>query len=169
MSRHIIAPIAAGVLLALAGAAQAATKTSSFTVSASVGKNCIINAAPLALGEFLGDNDLFANSNITVRCTDGTGFSIALNAGNTGSYAGRRMVGPGGDFLVYNLYTADTNGAAVWGDDSGTTDVVIGTGAGMAQGNALTRTVYGRLLAVDNQGPVEEGAYSDTIVATITY
>ena len=96
MSRHIIAPIAAGVLLALAGAAQAATKTSSFTVSASVGKNCIINAAPLALGEFLGDNDLFANSNITVRCTDGTGFSIALNAGNTGSYAGRRMVGPGG-------------------------------------------------------------------------
>ena len=39
----------------------------------------------------------------------------------------------------------------------------------MAQGNALTRTVYGRLLAVDNQGPVEEGAYSDTIVATITY
>jgi spore coat protein U-like protein len=164
----IIAPIAAGVLLALSGAAQAATKTASFTVSASVGKNCVISAGNLALGEFVGDNDLTAQSDISVRCTTGTGFSIALNAGNTGSFTGRRMVGPGGDFLVYNLYTADTYGA-VWGDDSGTTDVVGGTGAGMALANQLTRTVYGRLLAVDNQNPVEAGAYSDTIVATITY
>jgi hypothetical protein len=38
-----------------------------------------------------------------------------------------------------------------------------------AVSDALTRTVYGRLLAADNTGPVEEGAYSDTIVATITY
>jgi spore coat protein U-like protein len=164
----IIAPIAAGVLLAVSGAAQAATKTASFTVSASVGKNCVISAGNLALGEFVGDNDLTAQSDISVRCTTGTGFSIALNAGNTGSFTGRRMVGPGGDFLVYNLYTADTYGA-VWGDDSGTTDVVGGTGAGMALANQLTRTVYGRLLAVDNQNPVEAGAYSDTIVATITY
>jgi spore coat protein U-like protein len=164
----IIAPIAAGVLLALSGAAQAATKTASFTVSASVGKNCVISAGNLALGEFVGDNDLTAQSDISVRCTTGTGFSIALNAGNTGSFTGRRMVGPGGDFLVYNLYTADTYGA-VWGDDSGTTDVVGGTGAGMALANELTRTVYGRLLAVDNQNGVEAGAYSDTIVATITY
>ncbi len=168
MSMKIIAPIAAGVLLAVSGAAQAATKTASFTVSASVGKNCVISAGNLALGEFVGDNDLTAQSDISVRCTTGTGFSIALNAGNTGSFTGRRMVGPGGDFLVYNLYTADTYGA-VWGDDSGTTDVVGGTGAGMALANQLTRTVYGRLLAVDNQNPVEAGAYSDTIVATITY
>lgn len=168
MSRHMIAPIAAGVLLAMAGAAQAATKTASFTVSASVGKNCIISAGNLALGEFLGDNDLTAQSDIKVRCTSGTGFSIALSPGNTGSYEGRRMVGPGSNFLVYNLYTADTY-AAVWGDDTGDTDLVGGTGAGMALANELTRTVYGRLLAVDNQGPVEAGSYSDTIVATISY
>lgn len=168
MSRHIMAPIAAGVLLAMAGAAQAATKTSSFTVSASVGKNCIISAGNLALGEFLGDNDLTAESDIKVRCTSGTDFSIALNPGNTGSFTGRRMVGPGGDFLVYNLYTADTY-ATVWGDDTGDTDLVGGTGEGMALANELTRTVYGRLRAVDNEGPVEAGDYSDTIVATITY
>jgi spore coat protein U-like protein len=168
MSRHVIAPIAAGVLLAMAGAAQAATKSASFTVSASVGKNCIISAGNLALGEFLGDNNLASESDITVRCTNGTGFSIALSPGNTGSYTGRRMVGPGGSFLVYNLYTSDSY-AAVWGDDTGDTDLVGGTGAGMALANELTRTVYGRLLATDNQGPVEAGAYSDTIVATITY
>lgn len=167
MRKQIVAPLAAGVLLALAGAAQAATKTASFTVSASVGKNCTISAANLALGEFVGDNDLTAESDITVRCTSGTAFSIALDQGVTGTYAaGRRMVGPGGDFLVYNLYTDDTY-AAVWGDNTGDTDVVGGSGTGMA--NALTSTVYGRLLAADNVGAVEAGAYSDTIVATITY
>jgi spore coat protein U-like protein len=39
----------------------------------------------------------------------------------------------------------------------------------MAPGNAVTRTVYGRLLAADNVAPVDAGAYSDTIIATITY
>jgi spore coat protein U-like protein len=168
MRKQILAPLAAGVLLALAGAAQAATKTASFTVSASVGKNCVISAGNLALGEFIGDNDLEAESTITVRCTDGTDFDIALNAGVTGNYGGRRMEGPGDDYLVYNLYTDDTY-AAVWGDTTGDTEVVSGEGEGMAAGNAVTRTVYGRLLASDNLGPVEEGAYSDTIVATITY
>ena len=166
MRKQIVAPLAAGVLLALAGAAQAATKTASFTVSATVGKNCTISAANLALGEFVGDNNLTAQSDITVRCTNGTAFNIALDDGLTGTYAGRRMVGPGGNSLVYNLYTDNTY-AAVWGDDTGTTDVVGGSGTGMA--NALTRTVYGRLLAADNVGAVEAGAYSDTIVATITY
>ena len=166
MRKQILAPLAAGVLLAFAGAAQAATKTASFTVSATVGKNCTISAANLALGEFVGDNNLTAQSDITVRCTNGTAVSIALDDGVTGTYAGRRMVGPGGNSLVYNLYTDNTY-AAVWGDDTGTTDVVGGSGTGMA--NALTRTVYDRLLAADNVGAVEAGAYSDTIVATITY
>ena len=166
MRKQILAPLAAGVLLAFAGAAQAATKTASFTVSATVGKNCTISAANLALGEFVGDNNLTAQSDITVRCTNGTAYSIALDDGVTGSYAGRRMVGPGGNFLVYNLYTDNTYGA-VWGDDTGTTDVVGGAGTGMA--NALSETVYGRLLAADNVAPVDVGAYSDTIVATITY
>lgn len=169
MRKQIIAPLAAGVLLALAGAAQAATKTASFTVNASVGKNCVISAGNLALGEFIGDNDLEAESTITVRCTDDTDFDIALNAGVTGNFGGRRMTSLGGDSLVYNLYTDDTYGT-VWGDGVlGATGTVDGVGAGMAPANAVTRTVYGRLLASDNVGPVEEGAYSDTIVATITY
>jgi len=165
-TKRIVAPLTAAILLAVAGAAQAATKTASFTVSATVGKNCTIGAANLALGEFVGDNNPTAESDITVRCTAGTAFTIALDDGVTGSYAGRRMEGPGGNFLVYNLYTDDTYGA-VWGDDTGDTDVRVGSGAGMA--TPITRTVYGRLLAADNDGPVEAGAYTDTIVATITY
>jgi len=171
MRKQILAPLAAGVLLALAGAAQAATKTASFTVSASVGKNCVISAGNLALGAFVGDNDLTAQSTITVRCTAGTGFTIALDDGVTGDYIGRRMTSASsGDFLTYNLYTSNTYDT-VWGDGvDGATATVPGVGAGMAAANAVTRTVYGRLLASDNDGPVSAANdYTDTIVATIAY
>lgn len=164
MSKKIIAPIAAGVLLALAGAAQAATKTNSFTVSATVNDNCVISAADLNLGIFDGTNDLdTASSTITVRCTAGTDFDVGLNAGLAGTFANRVLTGPGTDTLVYNLYTNAAR-TIVW-DDS--TNRVGGTGNGMA--NAASLTVYGKLLASENTGPVEAGDYTDTIVATVEY
>jgi spore coat protein U-like protein len=167
MRKQIIAPIAAGVLLAFAGAAQAASKTASFTVSATVGKNCVISAGNLALGEFVGDNDLTQSSDIDIRCTAGTAYTISLNTGGSGDYTARTMTN-GTDDLVYNLYTSNLY-AAVWGDDTGATDVITGNGAGMGLANQITHTVYGRVLASDNVGPIGTGAYSDTIVATISY
>jgi spore coat protein U-like protein len=164
----IIAPIAAGVLLAIAGAAQAATKTSSFTVSAIVGKNCIISAGNLALGEFVGDNNLTVTSDIDVRCTSGTPYSVALSTGSSGDYTGREMT-LGSDVLVYNLYT-DSLHTTIWGNGiAGGSVLVTDTGEGMGIADEITHTVYGQLLAADNGGPVGAGAYSDTIVATITY
>jgi spore coat protein U-like protein len=171
MRKHILLPIAAGVALALAGAAQAATKSSSFTVSASVGKNCIISSTPLNLGTFLGDNNLRATSDILVRCTSGTTYDIALSTGASNSYAARTMTN-GVDTLVYSLFTPDLAGNSsgiVWGDDSGTTDTVGGTGTGMGIANERTIKVHGELLAANNTGPVGTGVYQDTIVATITY
>ena len=168
MRKQVIAPLAAGVLRALAGAAQAATKTASFTVNASVGKNCVISAGNINfLDPFVGDNDLTAAGDIEVRCTSGTAYSIALSAGSSNDFTAREMV-RGTDVLVYNLFTDNTYGA-IWGDDSGTTDVVSDVGEGMALANAIPHTVYAQLLAADNEGPVSAGAYSDTIVATITY
>jgi spore coat protein U-like protein len=168
MRRQIVAPLAAGVLLAFAGAAQSATKTASFTVNASVGKNCVITAGDISFVDpFVGDNDLTAAADIDVRCTAGTGYSIALSAGSSGDYTGREMV-RGADVLVYNLYTDDTYGT-VWGDGSGATDVVSDVGEGMALANSIPHTVYAQLLAADNDGAIPAGAYADTIVATITY
>ncbi len=168
MRKQILAPLAAGVLLALAGAAQAATKTASFTVNASVGKNCVISAGNINfLAPFVGDNDLTAQADITVRCTNLTGYDISLSAGSSTDFTAREMV-QGADVLVYNLYTDGTYGT-VWGDGSGTTAVVSDVGEGMAPANAINHTVYAQLLAVDNVDPVEAGAYLDTIVATIEY
>ena len=164
MSQKIIAPIAAGVLLAMAGAAQAATKTSSFPVTASVAKNCIIDAGPLDFGPFDGATDIDASSTITVNCTNNTAFNVGLSQGAYGNFAARRMRNlVNNEELVYNLYTTTARNV-VWDE---TTNRVGGLGGGMNVDRLVT--VYGRLAGSDNTGPLEAGSFTDTIVATIEY
>lgn len=166
MKNKMNATISAAVLLALAGTANAATKTDTMQVSANVVNNCVMSAAALNLGTFDGTNNLSANSTIAVRCTSGTAFTVDLSTG-AGTYANRTMSN-GTDTLAYNLYT--TSGyTTVWGDGTSTTGRGSGTGAGMAAANVQNLTVYGRLLASANTGPVGAGTYTDTITATITY
>ena len=165
--RSALTPVAAGVLLAFAGAAQAATKTDSFVVSATVAKNCVIDAPDLDLGTFDGTNDLTASSTISVNCTNGTPFSVDLSQGSSSSFAMRTLVS-GADRLNYNLYTTAAY-TTVWGDATGGTGHATGTGAGMGVPQTQSLTVFGRLRAVDNTGPIGAGTYNDTIVATITY
>lgn len=163
MSKHVIAPITAGILLALAGTAHAVTKQSTFQVSATVTENCVISAAPMNLGDFNGTNNLTASSAITVRCTSGTDFDVGLNAGLTGTFANRVLTSPGGTELVYNLFT-DEDRTIVWNDS---TNRVGGDGAGM--GTPVTLDVYGQLLASQNAGEIDAGIYTDTITATVEY
>ena len=166
MRNSVITPIAAGVLLAFAGAAHAVTKTDSFVVSATVAKNCVIDAPDLNLGSFDGTNDLTVNSTISVKCTNGTTYDVNLSTGSSGIYTNRTLLF-GTGVLNYNLYT--TSGYTTpWGDNtSGSGRPATGTGAGMATNQTLT--VYGRLLAANNTAPVDAGTYTDTIVATIVY
>lgn len=164
MSMKIIAPIAAGVLLAMAGAAQAATKTASFNVSATVAKNCIISAGNLNFGVFDGATDIDTTSTITVNCTNNAAFNVGLSPGQYGTFAGRKMRNiANNEELVYNLYTT-AGRTIVWND---TTDRVGGTGGGMTVDRLLT--VFGSLRGSDNIGALEAGSFSDTIIATITY
>jgi spore coat protein U-like protein len=164
MSRKIIAPIAAGVLLAMAGAAQAATKTASFNVTASVAKNCIISAGNLAFGAFDGATDIDVSSTITVNCTNNAGFDVGLSQGAYGDFTGRRMRNlVNNEELVYNLYTTTARNV-IWND---TTNRVGGIGGGMNTDRLLT--VYGSLRGSDNTGSLEAGSFTDTIIATIEH
>ena len=167
MLKQTIGTISAAVLLAVAGTAAAATKTDNMQVSATVSKNCLINAPDLNLGTFDGTNDLTANSTISVRCTSGTTFFVDLSTGSSGNFTSRTLVN-GSDTLAYNLYTSNTY-TTVFGDGTGSTGRGSGTGAGMGVPNAQSVLVYGQLLASANTGPVGAGTYTDTITATITY
>lgn len=167
MNKHLIAPLTAGILLALAGVAQAGTRTDGFEVSATVSGNCLITAQDMNFGTFelLDTTDQQTTSDILVRCTNGTSYGIALSVGS-GTFENRTLLN-GSDALAYNLYT-DAAHTKVWGDDSGNTDIVTGTGAGMGMPNLITHKVYGRLLGSANLG-AKPGTYSSIITATITY
>ena len=68
----------------------------------------------------------------------------------------------GSNLLSYNLYT-DSARTSVWGDGTGSTNTIGGTGTGGSQ----AVTVYGRVSL--GQTGVPAGSYADTVAVTITY
>jgi spore coat protein U-like protein len=68
----------------------------------------------------------------------------------------------GANLLNYNIYTTAAR-TTVWGNGTGGTAAIGGTGSGVAQ----AVTVYGRVGS--GQTSVPAGAYADTVAVTITY
>ena len=142
--------------------APAATANSTIAVSALVLSFCTVVAAPLAFGNY-SRVQVDATTTLAVTCTNGTPYTVALDAGiGTGAtVAARQMTGVlATSLLEYTLYrdAARTN---LWGVTTGT-DTAAGTGNGLLQ----TLTVYGRIPA--NQAPAP-GAYLDTVSVVLTY
>ena len=171
MSRILGTFWATAALLGAAGSASAATATTTFGVSVTVNSNCLVSAASLAFPNYTpaGGNQT-ANTTVSVRCTKGTTFTVALNGGSTagGTVTQRLMTNGGAGTVQYNLYTV-ANFATIWGDGTGGTSTVAGTGNGVTVANAVAETVYGQLVdsAVNQVAP--PGSYNDTITVTVTY
>ena len=151
---------AIGVLAAtgIAGSANAATASASFTVTASVAAACTIGASNLAFGAYTG-SQVDINSTVTANCITGTTYSIALNAGiGAGATTTVRKLTSGANTLNYALYS-DAGHSAIWGTG---VDAVSDTGSGAPQ----SKNVYGRIAA--GLTPAA-GSYTDTVTATITF
>ena len=157
------------MLASLAGGlAEAATTTTTFAVTATVQSTCSAAAPALAFPAYTpGGGAQIGNTNISVKCTKNTGFTVALNAGaTTGETYAQRLMASGANTLQYNLYTSATLGT-IFGDGTAGTQTVAGTGLGVATANSVT--VYGQVPDnVANQAAVA-GAYADTITVTVTY
>jgi len=156
-------PASIGLLIA-ASTAQGATTTQNMTVTATVAASCTFALTTLAFGSYtLAQLD--GTSTITLTCTNGTPYEIALGAGNSPSATtiNRRMTGPVvstvAQYLGYGLYT-DVNRTSNWGATTATD--VSGTGTGAA----VPITVYGR---IPPGQPSAIGSYTDTIVVTVSY
>jgi spore coat protein U-like protein len=137
------------------------TVTSQFNVKATVVVACNVAATPLDFGTYAGTL-ISASSTIFVTCTNTTAYNVGLNAGTASgaTVTTRSMTGPGGASLGYKLFR-DSGHSHNWGNTVGT-DTVAGTGTGTAQ----SLIVFGQIPAGENVAP---GAYSDTIIATVTY
>lgn len=151
--------------LALPHAAQAATTTTNLNVTATVTANCTASSTPVAFGsvDVTSGSNFDSTGQVTVTCTNGTSWSAAAGVGTGAgaSFASRKMTS-GGNLLDYSLYT-DAPRSNVWGDGTGGTATVINTGTGSAQ----NFSVYGRVPLGQTAVPI--GAYSDTVLVTITY
>ena len=137
------------------------TATISFTITAVITATCTTSAANLTFGNY-ASVQLNAQSAITVNCTNLTPFNIGLSAGN-GSGATvttRTMAGPAAATLNYSIFR-DSGRTLNWGNTVGTD-----TFSATATGSAVQYPVYGRIPG--GQAP-RTGAYTDTIVVTVTY
>ena len=170
MRKVLIATLSTATLLTAWGTASADTKTSTFQVTATVQKNCLVSSANLPFGTYTPNTGaLTGRSNITVRCTKTTPYTVALNAGTTtgGTFA-QRLLANGANTLQYNLYTT-AGFTTIFGDGTGGTATAAGTGNGVSAGNAVTHTVHGSLPDSAANQDATPGAYSDTITVTVTY
>lgn len=163
----VIAIVASAATLGAVGsqnAFAATSKTATFDVTLTVQDDCSIAANPLDFGSTgVLTQNIDQNASLSVTCTKGTPYTVALDAGTaTGSaISDRKMGNAAGDaFVSFNLYR-DIARTQVWGNTADT-DTVAGTGDGGAQ----TIPVYGR---VPTQNTPAAGAYSSTITATVVF
>ena len=152
-------------LLVVPAAGLAGTASGSLTVNATVTANCTVSTSAVNFGSVntLSGSPVDATGGVTVTCTNGTGWTASSDVGSGGgaTFASRKMAS-GGNLLNYTLYT-DAARTNVWGDGTGSTATVTGTGSGVAQ----NFTIYGRVPAGQTSAPA--GSYSDTVAVTITY
>jgi spore coat protein U-like protein len=166
MRKILTATLAAAALAA--GGAQAATTTTTFAVTATVQSTCSATAAALAFPNYTpGGGAQIGNTTISVKCTKNTPFTVLLNVGSTtGDAFAQRVMGSGANTLQYNLFTAASL-LTIFGDGTGGTQTVAGTGLGVATANSVQ--VFGQVPdSATNQAAVA-GNYSDTITVTVSY
>jgi spore coat protein U-like protein len=156
--------LTAACLLLSAELPQAATTTSTFTVSITLVATCTINSAStLNFGNSVGilSAALPGTSTLSVTCSNTTPYNIGFDAGTaTGATVTTRKMTSGANTVSYGLYS-DSGHTTNWGNTVGT-DTVAGTGNGAAQ----SYTVFGQVPIQTTPAP---GTYTDTITVTVTY
>jgi spore coat protein U-like protein len=130
---------------------------------ATVQRSCKIATSNLDFGITSDLSSAIAGqSQINVRCTNGTGYTVGLDGGLTGAAdPTQRKMKHGADTITYGLYR-DSNHSLPWGSTIGI-NVAKGTGSSMFQ----PITVFGNVPSV--QSKPASGTYSDTIVVSVSY
>lgn len=168
--RHLLAAVSVCALAA--SGVLAATATTTFTVTASVGANCSISASGINLGTYdpvsaNATTPAVSTGTVTIACTKGSGPVIGLNGGsNPGAVAGvTRAMANGANRLGYELFqpAAAPGNGAVWTDIGGANPLNTGVSPGKAARNF---TVQAQIPAGQD---VAVGNYSDTVTATVNF
>lgn len=164
MNARRLSIIASGLLVLLAGTAQAAD-TTTFNVTVTITAACNVDAAAASDVAFGSQPSTATNVDaagaLNVQCTSTAPYAITLDNGLNGASVSTRAMNSGATLVPYQLYRDAARGAGdVWGSTTGVDDYT-GTGNGAVQ----NIPVYGRVASAN----FPPGTYSDTVTATITY
>ena len=151
------AALIAGMLLAWSASASAENATATVAVSVSVLPACAVSGAPVAFGTYVPMSTASQHSNVTLTCSTGVGYAVALDEGTQGDGSTRRMARGDGPTIAYDLYRDAAHQQRWASGAAGAT----GTGSGGAQ----SFPVYGRILPTS----APAGTYSDNVTITVTY
>jgi spore coat protein U-like protein len=156
--------VTAAASIVLASPAMATTASSSFPVNATISTACSLSSTAMNFGEVgtAGATTLQTDSTstITVTCTTGGAYTVALDGG-LNAVAAQRNIKSGANTLAYDLFKDAARGT-VW---TNVTAPAIGLGTASAQ----TITVYGRIAAGLPFSASNDTPYSDTVLVTLTY
>jgi spore coat protein U-like protein len=169
----IIVRSLAAALLALCAAAltPGTARAAQCTGTGVGGAGITLSVTGLTFGAYDPTNVTAAASttSVTVQCNSTARtlppISIAINAGDSGSFTARAMDGTGtaaGAVLTYQLYDNSTH-STIWGDGTGGTATVSG---GNGTSYTQTFTGYGQVPVSQYTTP---GNYADTLTVTMTY
>jgi len=167
MLKNALKLAVAGTLVMAASTVGAAASpaTTTLNVSAKVASNCLVTAVPLAFTDYDASGPVDGSANLSVRCSNGTPYTIKLGGGTNGSIA-QRLLKSGVNQLEYNLFTSSLRNQ-IWGEASGST--VGGIGAGMSINSANPHTVFGTITNSDANQNAPTGTYTDTVAVTVEY
>jgi len=137
-------------------------------VGAAPARACTITVTAVAFGAYdpRSASPRDGTGAINLACpTNATAPAVSLSAGLYAALPARQL-GSGVDRLNYNLYS-DSTRTAIWGDGTSGTSSVTLSGGTLSGGTLnFSRTVYGRIPALQN---VKVGAYGDTVTVTVTF
>lgn len=134
--------------------------SATFEATATVDDNCNVTAADIDFGSVgILSANVDAQGEVSVTCTNGTPYSIALDGGLAAAPPTAREMSLAANTVTYGIYK-DTVRTQPWGDGVGT--LLASTGSGVAQ----PWPTYGR---VPPQATPPPGAYSDSIIVTVSY
>jgi spore coat protein U-like protein len=143
------------------------SRTATLKVAAHVVADCMISTTPLNFGNYdpvgvHATQPLDGTTQLSVVCTKGTIAAIEMDQGQhaSGGSASRRMAGPGGDLLGYEIYS-DVARRARWG----TQQAGVSLTAAPSTAPRLV-TVYGRVAAKQD---VVAGSYADEVIVTVRF
>ena len=170
--------LAACFLIPWAGAAYAASTTTTFAVQATITATCTINSASTlnfgTVGVLAGNTD--QTSTIQVTCTNTTPYNIGLDAGTgSGATVAVRKLTSGGATVNYTLYS-DSGRSTVWGNTVGTDTLagsvialdtavrnVVATGVPLPAAVAAASRNPLALLGITDRGRIAVGQRADLV------